>query len=146
VLHFSHLLRELLRKGLIKPLKNVNIKVSYHDPCELARHAGVYDAPREVIKSLPGIKLQEAKYSREKSRCCGGGGGVLLNYPELAVAGAYNRLSKDILPLGVEGLVTACPACYLNFEYAIERYELPLKLYDISELLLLTLGDEREEG
>lgn len=137
VLHLSEYLAYLIRDGKLSFKEGNKIRVSYHDPCELGRHCGVYEAPREVIKALPGIELVEAEASKEDSRCCGGGGGVLLSYPELSIAGAYNRIMRDIMPLNVQALVTACPACYISFSYAIERYELNLKLYDLAELVSL---------
>ncbi len=84
--------------------------IAYHDPCHLGRHAGVYDAPRDVIRMIPEAELVEMPNSREQSRCCGGGGGVRSAYPEAAGRMASARLQE----MDADLLVTACPFCVTN--------------------------------
>ena len=86
-------------------LKKLDLKVTYHDPCHLGRCNGVFDAPRQLIKAV--CYLEEMKSNREKSKCCGAGGGVLKGYPELSLELSKNRLEE--IPKDVDYLVTACP-------------------------------------
>ncbi len=109
---------EVLSKSKIKNLKSkiINHKpeVTYHDPCHLGRQMGVYDEPREIIKSL-GYEIREMELNRNQSFCCGGGGGVQANELELA-----NKIAKDRIAMakktGAKILVTPCPLCYLHLK------------------------------
>lgn len=112
-------------------LKRLDLKVSYHDPCHLGRHNGVYDAPREVIKAI--CELKEMKNIRENSRCCGGGGGVRIGYPDISLELARKRL-EDV-PEGVDYIVTSCPLCVRNLRDAGGDIE----VIDIIELVAMAL-------
>jgi Fe-S oxidoreductase len=96
-------------------------RVTYHDPCHLGRLMGIYDEPRQVLKGL-GIKTKEMERNKSYALCCGGGGGVKANWPELANKIAKERigLAKDI---GAECLVTNCPLCYLQLKENSEEIE-----------------------
>jgi len=92
--------------------------VAYHDPCHLGRYSGIYEEPREVIKLLGG-KIIEGKMNRENAYCCGGGGGVRANFPELA---------KDIAKLKVKHIskevgkiISPCGLCYSNIKSASDK-------------------------
>lgn len=131
---------------LLDQTKSANFKleksmvVTYHDPCSLGRHSKIYDAPRNVLKSINGVKLIEMNPAKEYSYCCGGGGGLWsLNY-EMAMEIAYRKLVRDVLPLGVEGLVTCCPMCYMNFKLISRRKKVPVKVYDLAEVVAMAAG------
>jgi Fe-S oxidoreductase len=134
-MHFSELLQELIKKGKLKLKKKSPMKVTYHDPCHLGRHSGIYDAPREVIKSIPGLELVEMEHSREDSQCCGGGGGYFTAFPENSVEIAEKRI-REAEETGADAIVTTCPLCRTNLDLAIKRLDSKLKLYDLSELVL----------
>ena len=136
VLHVVEYLDQLIKEGKIKFTKKVPMKVTYHDPCHLGRHitdAGVYDAPRDVLKSIPGIELVEMERIRENAWCCGAGGGVSQANPELALWTANERL-KEAKATGATALVTSCPWCEKNFKDAIEEYGEQIEVYDIAEI------------
>ena len=86
-----------------------NLIATYHDPCHLGRHSGIYDAPRAVIRAT-GARFVELPRNRENAWCCGVGGGVKTGFPEMA--GATGRsLVEEALSVGARTIVTACPAC-----------------------------------
>ncbi|MDD4748986.1 MAG: (Fe-S)-binding protein [Methanosarcinaceae archaeon] len=113
------------------PLKKLKLSVSYHDPCHLGRHNGIYEEPRKVIKAI--CELKEMKNIRENTRCCGGGGGVRIGYPEISLELAKKRLED--LPEGVDYLVSACPLCVRNLRDAGGEVE----VLDLIELVAMAL-------
>lgn len=115
VIHITQFLYNLIHEGKLGFSKEYSKKVAYHDPCYLGRHNGVYDEPREVLRRIPGIELVELPESRERSLCCGGGGGRI--WMETPKGERFSDIRvKQALDLGVDVLVTACPYCITNFE------------------------------
>ncbi len=112
-------------------LKKLDFTVTYHDPCHLGRHNKIYDAPRKVIQAI--CNLKEMKNIKENSRCCGGGGGVRIGYPDLSLELARNRL-EDV-PKGVDYIVTSCPLCVRNLRDAGGNIE----VIDIVELVAMAM-------
>jgi len=109
VVHTSQLVRDLLRENRLHIRRRIGATATYHDPCHLARHMGVYDAPREVLE-LIGLQLREMARSREKAWCCGAGGGVKAAYPDWSVEVASQRV-EEAQNTGAQLLVSACPFC-----------------------------------
>ncbi|MGB9743449.1 MAG: (Fe-S)-binding protein [Minisyncoccales bacterium] len=103
-------------------------KVTFHDPCHLGRQMGVYDEPREVIKKLD-YEIVEMELNRLESFCCGGGGGVKSNEPELANKIAKDRI-KQAEKTGAKLLCTVCPLCYLHLKENAQNIEVK----ELSEL------------
>ncbi len=163
VLHATEYFARLIAQGALVPRKAVPLSVVYHDPCHLGRLGepyihwsgkqvsghirlfdpprefrrgtyGVYDAPREVVKSLPGLKLTEMERTREYAWCCGAGGGVYENNPEFARWTAVERL-REAAATGAEAVVTACPGCESLFEECAAENNGKLQIYDVVELL-----------
>ncbi len=135
ILHIS----QVLSKNMDENFKlEKSMTLTYHDPCSLGRHSKVYDAPRKVLESIEGLNFVEMERTRECSRCCGGGGGILSLDYKMAMEIANNMFKKDILPLSVEGLVTCCPSCYLNFKRTALKNKIPIKIYDLSEVVALS--------
>lgn len=103
---------------ILKYLKKKNTdkanreKVSYHDPCHLGRHLGIYDEPREILERL-GYEVVEMRNNRENALCCGGGAGLKTNNPELANKIAKERV-KQAKDAGVSKIITPCPLCYAH--------------------------------
>ena len=141
VLHFSELMAKLLSEGKLTPKKDFGgLKITYHDPCYLGRHSGVYDAPRDILKSLPGVEFVEMKRSREQSMCCGGGGGGL--WMEKAKGERLSDLRiEEALTTGAQVLATACPYCITMFEDSSRTLNVDeqIKIKDVTELLLESL-------
>ena len=115
VVHVSEYLFELINEGRLEINGEYGKKVTYHDPCYLGRHNGIYDAPREVLKKIPGLTLEEMPDSREDSLCCGGGGGRIWMETPKGERFSDIRLEQAV-GTGAEVLVTSCPYCITNFE------------------------------
>jgi Fe-S oxidoreductase len=142
VVHMSELLAELIRDGRLKLSGDYDKRVTYHDPCYLGRHNGIYEAPRQVLQSVPGLELVEMAESRASSLCCGGGGGrVWMDTPK-GERFADLRLdhAKDV---GAEVLATSCPYCITNFEeskLSLAEDDV-LEIRDITEIIAEMIQD-----
>ncbi|MDF2954660.1 MAG: Fe-S cluster-containing oxidoreductase [Candidatus Alkanophagales archaeon MCA70_species_2] len=135
-LHVSEYLPQLVKEGKLK-FKEIQRKVTYHDPCHLGRHLGfaaVYEPPRELVKAVPGVELVEMKRNREQSWCCGSGGGVKAAFDDFAVWTAIERL-KEVEETGAQTLVTPCPFCVHNFKDAVAASGKSIEVLDLVELL-----------
>lgn len=138
VMHTSQFVENLIKSQKLG-FKDLPMKVTYHDPCELGRRAGVYDSPRNVLRAVPRLKLVEMENSKDQASCCGAGGGMFGIYTRLAQLTARNKLVNEVLPLDVEALVTACPTCYMNFSYILRKERMPLRIYDLMEIVNMAL-------
>ncbi|MCL2509905.1 MAG: (Fe-S)-binding protein, partial [Methanomassiliicoccaceae archaeon] len=135
VYHFSQYVERLIAEKKL-PLNNeFKAKVTYHDPCHMGRHMGVFDAPRNVLKKIKGIELVEMTRTRESSRCCGAGGGYKSQYNDFAVNIAAERI-RDAEETGAEILVTCCPFCVVNLTQGAKQINSKIKIMDLSEILL----------
>ncbi len=135
VLHLTEYLDRLLAQNNFEPSYKSPIRVTYHDPCHLGRGLGVYDPPRNILKSINNLELVEMSRNKEISRCCGAGGGVKASYPETAQKLGVQRL-KDAEQLDVDLIITACPFCTRNLNDAAESCGSELKTRDLSEFLV----------
>jgi Fe-S oxidoreductase len=136
VVHISQYLLELINEGRLKLTREYKKKVTYHDPCYLGRHNGIYDQPREVLKKVAGLKLVEMADSRQDSLCCGGGGGRIWMDTAKGERFADLRLGQA-QEVGAEVLVTSCPYCIVNFEdsrLTLEDSE-AIEIKDITEII-----------
>ena len=136
VVHASQYLLELMNAGRLQLTGAYGKKVTYHDPCYLGRHNDLYDAPREVLKKIPGLRLIEMADSGKNSLCCGGGGGRIWMDTPKGERFSDLRL-KQATAVGAEELVTACPYCITNFEESRLNLELEdvLEIKDITEII-----------
>jgi heterodisulfide reductase subunit D len=137
LLHSSHLLEQLLRDKSI-PLKELDITVTYHDPCDLGRNSGVYEPPREVLRMIPGVKLVELKDNRDKSVCCGGGGDVEMANPELTSEIAQLKID-EIQKTGADAVVTPCQQCIRTISTRARKQGIKLKVMDLSEIVMMAM-------
>jgi len=137
VVHLPQLVKELLDQGKMK-FKSNPVKVTYHDPCHLGRHTGMYDIPREVIKAVPDVELVEMARSREFARCCGAGGGMLSGNKELSNAIGQDRI-KDAIATDAAILTTPCPFCTLHLSNQAKELGSDIRVMDFSEFVLENL-------
>jgi len=131
--HVSQTIMNAIKNGKLR-LKKIDkpIKVTYHDPCHLGRYCGVYEEPRDILKAL-GYDLIEMKLSRENSFCCGGGGGLRSNYPELSEEIAKMRV-KHAKDVKADMIVTSCPMCFSCFDEVAKG--LNIKSAELSSLII----------
>lgn len=113
--------------------------VTYHDPCPLGRGLGVYDAPRAVLEAIPGLRLVEMTRQREDAYCCGAGGFIRYDYAESAAESGSDRL-HEAEATGADTLVTACPACLMQFQQVRNRLRSHLKVVDITAFINSQIG------
>ncbi len=119
VLHGVEYVEDLVQTGRLKFSKTVLKKVTYHDSCHLGRGCEVYQAPRTVLRSIPGIELVEMERNRRWAWCCGGGGGVPEAYPELAQWNAADRM-REATETGAELVLTSSALCQRSFSTCSE--------------------------
>jgi Fe-S oxidoreductase len=115
VVHISQFVFGLIAEGRLELTKEYAKRVTYHDPCYLGRHNGVFDEPREALKKIPGLELNEMPESRKNSFCCGGGGGRIWMETPKGERFSDLRLAQAI-GVGAQVLATSCPYCITNFE------------------------------
>ncbi|MBM4060970.1 MAG: (Fe-S)-binding protein [Planctomycetes bacterium] len=137
VLHHSELLAELIAAGRLRPFALADGRTyTFHDPCYLGRHNGVYEAPRAVLAAIPGLRTVEMAAARNKSFCCGGGSLYLFREGEGERRMGELRIEQAELA-GAQVVVTACPFCLINFEDAIKTTGRTgrIEVVDLAELL-----------
>ena len=136
LLHHTQFIARLIEEGRLKLKKPLNLKLAYHDPCDLGRNSRVFEEPRVVLRAIPGVELREFPSSRELALCCGGGGDVEIHNPKVT-----ERVSMQIVreadEAGVEAIATACQQCKRVIKSAAERHEgRSYQVKDIAELVL----------
>ncbi|MBC7473860.1 MAG: (Fe-S)-binding protein, partial [Candidatus Sericytochromatia bacterium] len=136
VLHHTELIYELIQSGKIKPQKTIDQAVTYHDSCYLGRYNEVYDAPREILKAIPGIRVIEMDKSRETGMCCGAGGGRM--WMEESIGQRINEMrSEQAMETKANIVASACPFCKTMLSDGINAkgYAEQIQNMDIVELL-----------
>jgi heterodisulfide reductase subunit D len=133
IAHASEFLMELVRAGKV-PLKELNMTVTYHDPCDLGRGARVFEAPRAVIRAIPGIRFVELARNRQNCQCCGGGGNLEMIDATLSSDIARQKI-EEVLGTGAEAVVTSCQQCVRTMTTYVRRNKVPLEVLDITQLI-----------
>jgi Fe-S oxidoreductase len=134
VYHTVELIKKLLDEERISIDSEFQKKVTYHDPCHLGRHMGMYETPREVYKIIPGINLVEMRRNRENAWCCGAGGGVKIGYPEWSEEVSKERL-EEAKETGATVISSICPFCRTNLSDANEKFKMDFEVIDLLEIL-----------
>jgi heterodisulfide reductase subunit D len=138
--HASQLLARLVKNGALK-FKELNMTVTYHDPCDLGRNSSVYEEPRDVIKAIPGINFVELPKNRAMSVCCGGGGNVEMVDPDLSAAIAQMKVDS-ILATGADAVVSSCQQCLRTIKTRATRAGVKnLEVLDLVQLVRMALED-----
>ena len=143
VYHHTEFLDDLVKDGKLKPTEAVNETVTLHDSCYLGRHNNIYSQPRDILKSIPGLKLVEMDRNHRRSLCCGAGGGRMWMEEHHGVR--INNVRTDAaLKTGANAVATACPYCVAMFDEGIKNFgrEENFKLYDVAQLLERSLKKE----
>ena len=134
IIHTSELILKLLKEEKLKFTSEFNRTVTYHDPCHLGRHSGLYEEPREVYKQIPGIKFVEMKRNRENAWCCGAGGGVKIGYPDWSIEISKERL-EEAKETGASIVSSTCPFCRTNLSDANKAFDMGLEVLDLVEII-----------
>jgi len=136
--HLSQYVARKIKSGEItlKPVEDGSKVYTYHDPCYLGRHNSIYDAPREAMDAIPGLRRVEMAKYRDRSLCCSGGGLMLFYEPEEEERMGVIRV-KMAAEAGANVIVTACPFCLVNIEDAIKvaKMDDTMEAIDFSELI-----------
>lgn len=136
VIHHAVFLADRIKAGRLKLEQALAKKITYHDPCYLGRYSGIYEAPRKVLKAIPSLDIKEMGRSKQKSFCCGAGGGWMWMDEKIGKRINVQRL-EDALATDPEWIATACPFCVTMFDDAIKSKEREetLRVWDIAELV-----------
>lgn len=138
--HSTQFIQRLIKNGNLQ-LREVNTSVTYHDPCDLGRNGGVYDAPREILKSIPGLTLVELGNNRAQSVCCGGGGNLEMADSALSGALAQKKI-EEIQRTGANTVVTSCQQCIRTIKSRVRRQKINLNVMDITELVIKAMSND----
>ena len=130
--HLPEFIRRKLKNGEINFNNEIDMKITYHDPCHIGRHMGIYKAPRDVIQEIPGIELIEMTRNRHNAWCCGSGGGVRSSFKDLSTFAARERI-EEAKETEANALVSCCPFCLNQFKSNIGNDE--IQALDLSELI-----------
>ncbi|MDT3702537.1 MAG: (Fe-S)-binding protein [Thermincola sp.] len=136
MVHITQFLAQLIREGRLTVSREYEKKITYHDPCYLGRHNGIFDEPREILKKIPGLEFNEMSESREESLCCGMGGGRV--WAETPKNERFSNIRlEQATEVGAEILVTSCPYCITAFEDSrlVMNFEDKIQVKDITEIL-----------
>jgi heterodisulfide reductase subunit D len=140
VVHAVEVLADLVEGGqldLVEPRRTG--VVTYHDPCDLGRKSGIFDAPREVLHRVPGYTFVEMQQSREHALCCGGGGDLETFDPDLVQEVAAQRIAQAV-EVGATVLVSACPQCVRTLSKAARTNKVRVRVMDITQFVSMALA------
>jgi len=137
IYHVTQYLNQLINSGDLL-LTALDLRVTYHDPCDLGRGSREYEAPRQVIGSIPGVSLIEMEHSRHNCLCCGGGGNLEMIDSGLSADIAKAKID-EVLHTGTEAVVTACQQCVRTMATYTRRNKIPLEVMDIVQLIQRSL-------
>lgn len=138
IFHSTQFIKKLVDEGKIS-FKEKITKITYHDPCDLGRASGVYEAPREILRAIPGVELVEMEGNREQCKCCGGGGNLEMVRPELSAALAQAKID-EIKATGADMVITACQQCIRTILTTARRKKIPIAAMDITEFVLKNMN------
>jgi Fe-S oxidoreductase len=138
VKHFSEVVREKINSIELRFPREV--KVVYHDPCQLGRYLGLTEEPRQILRAIKGIELVETEWTHgEWATCCGGGGGFEAVFPELSQILAANR-TRELLETGAKIIVTNCPGCILQLRAGLKELKAEdVEVLDLAQVIAMAM-------
>ena len=138
VKHFTEVLLEGLQSSELRFPREV--KVTYHDPCQLARYLGIMEEPRQILRAIKGIELVEPEWTnKEWATCCGGGGGFEAVFPELSQILAVNR-AQELLETGAQIIVTQCPGCIMQLKDGLKQLKADrVEVLDLAQIVAMAM-------
>jgi len=140
VFHHTELIAHWIQEGRIKPVKEVKERITYHEPCYLGRHNGVYNSPRQVLAGIPGVEVVEMERSGPNSMCCGAGGGLMWLEESEGLRVNVKR-TEQALELKPTMIGTACPYCLTMMSDGLKSKEVndQVQTLDIAEIIMRSL-------
>ena len=138
IVHLSEKIVEMITENKLKFVKNVDTTVTWHDPCHIGRHAGIYNPPRETLQSIPGLKLVEMEHNKENSLCCGS---VLTRISDTDISDKIAiRRFKEAEVAGAEEMITTCPCCELQLRIGRDACDSSVRIRDFATIVAEALG------
>lgn len=141
VYHTAEYIDKLIQEGKLEIPGELKMRVTWHDPCHLGRHCGIYEEPRRVLKAIPGIDLAEMERIKDQGWCCGGGGGARAAFMDFAVKTATKRI-EEAKKTGAQAIVTECPFCEQNIGDALSKIDDDMEIHDLTDILMRVLNIE----
>ena len=141
VYHYTEFINELIQEGKLKPIKSVNMEMTYHDSCYLGRHNRIFEAPRNIAKAIPGLTLHEMEKNRENGFCCGAGGGHM--WMDDSGGRRINHMrTEQFLETKGDTLGVSCPFCMQMFQDGItaKGVQETKQTKDLAEILAESVG------
>ncbi len=142
--HSTQFIEKLIKDGVLR-LGAMVATVTYHDPCDLGRNGGVYDAPRQILKSIPGLTLVELENKRSQSICCGGGGNLEAADSVLSGTVAQKKV-EELQRTGAKTVVTSCQQCVRTIKSRARRLKADLNVLEITEVVLKAMSSAHEKA
>ena len=139
VMHHTDYIARLIEQGRVKPIKELKQTLTYHDSCYLGRYNEIYDAPRKILQSIPGVKYKEVELSKETGRCCGAGGGRMWMEERIGTRVNHKRL-EDLQTVQPEIIASACPFCKVMLTDATKDKNVDIPVKDVAEILAESLN------
>ena len=142
MMHHTQLLNELVKTKRLKPVPPKTTKsLTYHDPCYLGRHNQIYQPPRELLQSA-GIQITEMPRNKDRSFCCGGGGGRMWMEEKLGTRLNMNRV-EEAIETGVEEVAVGCPFCRIMISDGMTTKASAIEVLDVAQALLRSVKQEQ---
>ena len=147
ILHATELLDELVAQGTVE-LGELPLRVTYHDPCDLGRKSGVYEAPRRLLRAIPGLTFIEMSSSGQISECCGGGGNLESFDPDVTSEVSMHRIDRAC-EVDAQLVVSACQQCERTLTAAVRNHgharKARMRVMDMTELIWKSM-EEKKDG
>jgi Fe-S oxidoreductase len=145
VIHHTQLFAELMAKGRLKPTEEIRSLITYHDPCYLGRHNKVYDAPREVLEHVPGLRQTEMPRHKERGFCCGAGGARMWMEEHLGKRINGER-ADEAASTGADIVGVACPFCMVMLDDGVKGKGSDMRVMDVSQVVGEAVGLEGDRA